>query len=332
MEEKQTTADKISHFLTVHFSHGEKSASLTLKKQHAIAVCMVAFTFFAGGLFLLHSYYSAKTQLAVSTKQLQEITKDKNALEKKTKKLETEKAEYEQNITAIQNKTSEIEHKLLEIEQVKEELYEQLHTLEEENSSASFTSSKIVNRIQSVDCNTPKFTTLVQTAYSQVSALSTDLDRLDQQLDTTGIEFIDIAENVTETLSSLSSTPSGYPCSGRLTTRFNPTGDPSISDGRVHKGLDIATNYNHPVVATASGTVTEAEFSPSYGYYVKINHENGFETMYAHDTSLNVSVGDTINQGDVIAFAGSTGNSTGVHVHYEIILNGIYQDPEDYLN
>lgn len=320
---------KITHFLAIHFPHGEKT-SLTVKKHHAIAICAVTLLVSMGSLLCLQSYYTAKVKLTTSSHQLQAIEQDKQALEEKAKRLEQENEEYKENISEIQNKAAEIENKMSELENVKEELRNQLDTLSEDNLSASAVCNTMVTSMQNAPSNTPAFTTLVQTAYSRVSSLTTGLDRLDKQVATMEIEFTDVADNVTETLSSIASAPSGFPCSGRLTTTFNPTGDPTISDGRVHKGIDLATSSDAPVYATANGVVTEAEFSPSYGYYVKISHSNGYETLYAHDSSLNCAVGDQIKKGDIIAFAGSTGNSTGVHVHYEVILNGIHQDPMNF--
>ena len=151
-------------------------------------------------------------------------------------------------------------------------------------------------------------------------------------LDLTGASFVDVATNVTETLAQYSSVPMGYPLEEYvISTEFNPDGDPSISDGRVHKGVDLSTRSQIlPISATAAGTVVEAAFHNDYGYNVKIDHGNGFTTLYAHNSENLVEVGDTVKKGDVIAMTGSTGMSTGIHCHYEIQLNGIYQNPKDY--
>ncbi|NLK36524.1 MAG: peptidoglycan DD-metalloendopeptidase family protein [Epulopiscium sp.] len=320
-------SQKISHFLAKHFPNGEKT-SVTVKKHHAIVICSVTLLISLGSLFCIQSYYKAKVNLITSSHKLLEAERDKEILAEKATRLEQENEEYKESISEIQNKATEIENKISELEHIKKELHQQLDTLSEANTSA--VCNTMVASIQNPSENTPTFTTLVQTAYSRVSSLSTGLDRLDKQVSDMEIEFIDVADDVTQTLSAISSAPSGYPVSGRLTTSFNPTGDSSISDGRVHKGIDLATSYNTPVHATASGVVTEAEFSPSYGYYVKISHNNGYETLYAHNASLGCAVGDSVKKGDVIAYAGSTGYSSGVHVHYEILLNGSYQNPVDY--
>lgn len=95
-----------------------------------------------------------------------------------------------------------------------------------------------------------------------------------------------------------------------------------------HTGIDYAVLYGTPIYAAEDGIVTCAQWSGNYGYLVKIQHSGGFETRYAHCSRFAVSVGDEVKKGDVIAYVGSTGNSTGPHVHLEIRHNGKSIDPE----
>lgn len=94
-----------------------------------------------------------------------------------------------------------------------------------------------------------------------------------------------------------------------------------------HLGIDITAPCNSNVYASNSGTVVKAEYHWSYGNYVVIDHGGGISTLYAHNTSLNVRVGDSVKRGDVIAFVGTTGSSTGYHCHFEIRINGVTQNP-----
>ena len=98
-----------------------------------------------------------------------------------------------------------------------------------------------------------------------------------------------------------------------------------------HKGLDIAASYGTPIKATASGTVKYAGYYGGYGNFVVIDHGNGIETCYGHCSSINVSVGKSVEAGDVIAKVGSTGNSTGNHCHFEVRVNGTQVNPQKYL-
>ena len=118
------------------------------------------------------------------------------------------------------------------------------------------------------------------------------------------------------------------PISGTITSRFGERSSIRVSN---HTGLDIAAPRGTPIKAAASGTVTFSGRSGSYGYMVVITHENGIQTYYAHCSKLYVSTGTYVNQGDVIAAVGSTGNSTGNHLHLEIRVNGVAYNPQYYL-
>ncbi len=113
---------------------------------------------------------------------------------------------------------------------------------------------------------------------------------------------------------------------GRFTSGFGPRW------GTTHKGIDWATPTGTPVYASCGGTVVRAERSSSYGYVVYINHPDGRQTRYAHNSQLLVSAGDTVKQGQVIAKSGNTGNSTGPHVHFELLIGGAQVNPLRYLS
>lgn len=118
------------------------------------------------------------------------------------------------------------------------------------------------------------------------------------------------------------------PVNGTISSRFG-----SIERVRsgAHTGLDIATASGTPIVAAAGGTVKQASWCGSYGNLVVISHGNGVETYYAHCSRILVSAGDTVNAGDTISLVGSTGNSTGPHLHFEVRINGTAMNPQNYL-
>lgn len=118
------------------------------------------------------------------------------------------------------------------------------------------------------------------------------------------------------------------PITGTITSRYGVSS--SIRSSR-HTGLDIAATKGTPIKVVADGTVTFARYNGSYGYLVKVNHGNGVETWYAHTSKMYVTVGQEVKAGDVIALVGSTGNSTGPHLHFEIRINGEHVNPQNYL-
>ena len=121
---------------------------------------------------------------------------------------------------------------------------------------------------------------------------------------------------------------SGRPITkGWLSSYYGIRKDPFNGKATLHKGVDFAGKENTPVIATASGVVTWASKRYGYGYLVEINHGDGLATRYGHNKDLQVSVGDVVNKGQQIARMGSTGRSTGPHVHYEILRNNRQIDP-----
>lgn len=118
------------------------------------------------------------------------------------------------------------------------------------------------------------------------------------------------------------------PVSGTITSRFAASSRIRVSS---HTGLDIATASGTPIKAAASGTVTFSGRKGSYGYMVVISHGNNVQTYYAHCSKLYVSAGQTVTQGQTIAAVGSTGNSTGPHLHLEVRVNGVAYNPQNYV-
>ena len=107
--------------------------------------------------------------------------------------------------------------------------------------------------------------------------------------------------------------------------------DPFNGNKAFHEGLDFTANTGTPILAAADGIVTEAQVSGGYGNLVKIEHGAGLETRYGHTSKILVKVGDRVTKGQPVALVGSTGRSTGPHLHYEIRLNGAALDPRKYL-
>lgn len=118
------------------------------------------------------------------------------------------------------------------------------------------------------------------------------------------------------------------PVSGTISSRYGVSSRIRSSN---HTGLDIASPSGTPIKVVAAGTVTCASYNGSYGNLVKVNHGNGLETWYAHTSKMYVSVGQKVEAGEVIAAVGSTGNSTGAHLHLEIRIDGEHVNPQNYL-
>ena len=155
--------------------------------------------------------------------------------------------------------------------------------------------------------------------------LSTRRSSIDLLAETMRREFPGAASYASD--SAPHTTPSIWPAAGYVSSpyglRFNGT--------EFHQGIDIAADMGTPIVATADGVVTAAGWNGGYGNMVDVDHGGGIVTRYGHASALAVTVGQQVRRGEVIAYVGSTGRSTGPHVHYEVRVNGAPVNPAGYL-
>jgi murein DD-endopeptidase MepM/ murein hydrolase activator NlpD len=128
------------------------------------------------------------------------------------------------------------------------------------------------------------------------------------------------------------STPSVWPVRGWVTSPFGNRTSPFSGILKFHEGMDIAAQTGTPVLSPADGVVIKAGFGTGYGNMVEISHGYGIKTLFAHNSRLNVKAGQRIKRGDVIAYVGDSGSSTGPHLHYEVRVNGLPVNPARYMN
>ena len=166
---------------------------------------------------------------------------------------------------------------------------------------------------------------------SILNALDEDLDRLQNQTKTQEISFFQLDEFFKQQTSLLSSTPSIYPSRGWITSGFGYRRSPFTGMREMHEGIDVATRYNSKVISPANGIVTRSTRDVGYGNFVEIDHGYGIVTRYGHNSKNLVSVGQVVKRGQMIARVGSTGRSTGPHLHYEVVLNGVPVNPMNYI-
>jgi murein DD-endopeptidase MepM/ murein hydrolase activator NlpD len=129
----------------------------------------------------------------------------------------------------------------------------------------------------------------------------------------------------------LASTPSRAPARGFVSSTFGMRVDPFTGLPNLHAGIDFSANIGARVSATADGLVLFAAKDPAYGNIIKIDHGNGLVSHYAHLSKMNVKIGEKVKRGQLIGAVGNTGRSTGPHLHYEIRVNGVPQDPQRFL-
>jgi len=158
-----------------------------------------------------------------------------------------------------------------------------------------------------------------------------DLDlligRSDKLTDDLGI----IDDNLKNKASLKDNLPTKLPTEGRLLTDYGNITYPITGKVQYHYGIDLVAERGMPIFAAGGGTITKSEFEEGYGLVVELSHGNGIITRYCHNLRNVAAAGDKVRRGDLIAYMGYTGNTTGTHLHYEVKVRGRYVDPKDFI-
>lgn len=234
-------------------------------------------------------------------------------------------------ISEINLKIKEQEEKQIAIKEKQEEIVSAKNSVvaiqnkeEEKRNELLALQNEKINSIASLENNSKSINDEIEELESHNSELEAELDRI-----------INSVAGGTGSNDNIESLPgeSGFlrPISGRITSYYGYRVNPVTGQYKLHKGIDYAGNYGDPIKASKSGVVEYSGWISGYGNTIILGHGNGVQTLYPHAQTLNVSYGDTVSQGDVIATVGSTGNSTGPHLHFEIRINGEAVDPLNYI-
>lgn len=166
-----------------------------------------------------------------------------------------------------------------------------------------------------------------------IESINKNVDQLTKDASKQQRSFTELLEFLKRQKSIMAATPSIWPVTGWVTSEFGSRVSPFTRSREVHTGMDIATRYGTPVKAPADGIVSESDYQTSgMGISVKIEHGNGISTWYGHLSKAAVSKGTAVKRGDLIGYVGTSGRSTGSHLHYGVYLNGVAVNPRRYLN
>ena len=231
--------------------------------------------------------------------KMQEIEKEQKKLEEKRNELTNDKQQLESNKKELQSSIDEIDSSKSELDAEVAECNEVMKSLSSQSS---------------------EYKELIETNQAQLEQVESEIRAA-----------IASASRGSGSISGSTGSGSGelgYPTDSRTVS----AGYPNYSSGGYHGGIDFPVRTGSNVYAAASGTVILVKYlNYSYGRYIIIDHGNGLSTLYAHNSSIEVSVGDKVSRGQVIAHSGSTGNSTGPHCHFEVRVNGSRVNPNNYL-
>jgi murein DD-endopeptidase MepM/ murein hydrolase activator NlpD len=167
---------------------------------------------------------------------------------------------------------------------------------------------------------------------AQVPDLTAMIDELSRQLEVRSAQFSSLEGVIAGRELSAEIKPSGRPVrDGYISSYFGERMDPFNGEEAFHKGVDFASDAGADVLAVAAGIVTFAGPREGYGNLVEVNHGNGYLTRYAHNERVLVNIGEEVERGQALAIVGSTGHSTGPHVHFEVLRDGRQIDPMAYV-
>jgi len=273
---------------------------------------------------LLNKYNDLQTQANELTAKLNSVENKNDStqdtLNQQAQKLNEQDSEFTQNLDEFQKKAEELQNKLDELEKQKEDIVNQLNGIP---YLPGITSQSLTQPIP------------LAISYSSdpIQLLGYKLDSLNDNADQELSSFQDLMDTFNTDKPILNDYPTIWPVKGKVTsgygTRQNPMGG---GTSEFHSGMDIAVPMYTDVKATGGGVVKEAGWnSGGYGNLVVIDNGNGIETYYGHNSEVLVKKGEKVTRGQIIAKSGSTGNSTGPHVHYEVRVNGSAVNPQKYL-
>ena len=215
------------------------------------------------------------------------------------------------------------------LRQTRQELAEDKAALEEQNEALSASKQELEGQISESMKLLAEYIKTEEGKQAEYDAIKAEEEALDG--------LIAAAEEKARELGldDIVGTVGGYawPCNGIrwITSLFGGRQSPGGIGSTNHKGVDIGTPMGTPILAAKNGTVTWASSNGGYGECIIINHGKGNSTLYGHLSGYNVKMGDTVTQGQVIGYSGSTGNSTGPHLHFGIMENNTWVDPLNYL-
>ncbi len=234
-----------------------------------------------------------------------------------------------EEIDSLAAETEEIYTQIERLQQLDEKVRSILNIDDDNQSSISGIPSVFISAATRSDVTGGMATRGSSREYTQI--LQGDLEYLQGELTLWEDQLNELIDQAEDHVKFVAAKPAGWPTSGRITSGFGNRRSPTGRGTEFHLGIDIANSRGTKIKATGAGKVISAGWQGGYGWTVVIDHGYGYQTLYAHASSLAVETGDRVTRGTVIAYMGSSGRATGPHVHYEVIYRGENQNPSLYL-
>ena len=239
-------------------------------------------------------------------------------------------SDFLNNIYIVQEVVKQDKQMLNDLENNKNEIKDKKEILDKNKEEEKVIKDELVKDKENLDKDKIELKKLKEELVKEEEELEEKLQKIAAQKAATSSDSNNLANsNSSSTVISNGSWP--VPGYSRVSSPFGYRIHPVLGIKKLHTGIDIPAPTGTPTVAVSSGTVIYSGVQGSYGNTVMIQHDNGLVSLYAHNSSLVVNVGDKVKKGQVVAKIGSTGRSTGPHLHFEIRVNGTAQNPLNYL-
>ena len=318
MKKQVHSKTKTSQYWTILLSSDSRSSM----KQFKIRKKLV---YAAGGLTA-----TIVSMLVIAGLWIQDLQEERGSLNQNISKIELEKEEKmarkDEQIENLNRENQEVYEEAYEVKQAIEEFQLLEKNLEDVNLELPSENVEDGSGGPAWDLNQNDTKSLKETD------IRGDLHDLQLKLPDLIESFEETVDAITSYEEKMQAVPTVFPAAeGRISSTFGERSDPFTGQTSFHSGLDIAAPQGTEIYAAADGVVETARKHQGYGNKIIIDHGNEYETLYAHLHTMNAEPGDKVEKGDVIGGMGTTGRSTGVHLHYEVIQNGEYIDPYPYI-
>jgi murein DD-endopeptidase MepM/ murein hydrolase activator NlpD len=306
--------------MQILITHGNMARTRVLRLNRwqlgaGLLVGLMALTLLSGTIYHLIFVKAAREGWPVVSKLMQLVVRDEFAQRDRFMR---------ENLDAMAQRVGEMQAKLIKLEAMGERVSTAVGVKPDELKPTAKTAV-------STGAQGGPYVPFITNAAVSLEQLNGIVSTLDDEADQRTDFFTLLESRLLESRLKLLMVPNSAPVEGNVGSGFGFRSDPFTGRAALHTGLDFPAEAGTPVHAAAGGFVLSSNFHPEYGNLVEIDHGNGLITRYAHNSKILVKTGDLVRRGQVISLVGTTGRSTGPHLHFEVLVDRVPQDPAKFL-
>ncbi|MFW5787500.1 MAG: peptidoglycan DD-metalloendopeptidase family protein [Bacillota bacterium] len=310
-------------------SVNKKVKSFQIRRIYPILLMIIITGTIIGLSFQYHQYHSRFIAADSERQELKGVKAENENLKKELVSLSNDTEELRQALSNLQKYNDEIRDTI----DISEDGEEKQDSPEMEFRTLFSYNSSIFQ--QGTPMGGGEFRLDYQESDELIKSMQQNINKIDEEIPSQREELDELKEETEEHNARQAATPSIWPLAdegqGYVASNFGWRNDPHSSEREHHDGMDIAVWYNTPVLAAANGKISFAGWKDGYGWTIVIEHGFGYETYYAHLNRIQVKKGEEVSRGEVIGLSGNSGRSTGPHLHYEVRVNNVPEDPREYI-